>query len=211
MIMAKTSRFCQYLIVFLIIICLSSCKKKESVYTIPEEFRAWSVFQPGSYWFYLNEQTQSIDSSYITGFSDQMRGVANDPHNIWYWENVNIDFTGSFLSHFEIMSTSNNFASLYVNYRSGSSMALQLAYFNNYGLVHRETHLMGVVKVFSEFNVNGNTFTNVYQTRDSWSSGNGYADTVDFYFAKNIGIIKLEKHLAQTDTTWSVIRWHVVQ
>jgi len=33
----------------------------------------------------------------------------------------------------------------------------------------------------------------------------------DYYFAKNIGLLKFSIKTPNIDSTWSILRWHIVQ
>jgi hypothetical protein len=57
--------------------------------------------------------------------------------------------------------------------------------------------------------LNNNKFINVIHTRNIGGDKLGYY--YDYYFAKNIGLIKFSVSTAQYDTTWSLMRWHTNQ
>jgi hypothetical protein len=57
--------------------------------------------------------------------------------------------------------------------------------------------------------LNNNKFINVIHTRNVGGDKPGYH--YDYYFAKNIGLIKFSVSTAQYDTTWSLLRWHTNQ
>jgi hypothetical protein len=57
--------------------------------------------------------------------------------------------------------------------------------------------------------LNNNKFINVIHTRNMGIYKSGYH--YDYYFAKNIGLIKFSVSTVQYDTTWSLMRWHTNQ
>ena len=69
----------------------------------------------------------------------------------------------------------------------------------------------GVKQVYPQESINGKYFTNVYDLRHEWIDYIGDSLVTEAHFAKNTGIIKLRIYKEQFDTTWSLVRYKIVQ
>ena len=78
------------------------------------------------------------------------------------------------------------------------------------GKEDRVTTSCRLIHVYNFLTLNTNTFNNVYHTRDSNKTSTSYT-VKDYYFAKNIGLIKFSIRTPEIDSTWSLVRWHVLQ
>jgi hypothetical protein len=68
-----------------------------------------------------------------------------------------------------------------------------------------------VIEVFSNLTVNNSLYHNVYHTRYSELLYVNDSAVRDYYFAKNIGLVIFKMRTGNIDTTWSLVRHHVIQ
>lgn len=70
------------------LVTLSGCIKDKvpkdaynnrSIYNIPQDFKDYFYFAPGTYWIYQNQRTQELDSVYIVDRSSRMVHYSNEP------------------------------------------------------------------------------------------------------------------------------------
>ncbi len=70
------------------LVTLSGCIKdkapkdaynKRSIYNIPQDFKDYFYFAPGTYWIYQNQRTQELDSVYIVDRSSRIVHYSNEP------------------------------------------------------------------------------------------------------------------------------------
>lgn len=183
-------------------------------YNIPDEFRAWTVFNAGSWWAYKNEKSNIIDTTKcIHGafYNQELCGNCPVIEYIWFF------LKGSVATRYDIEGGKNENASLKIM-RDGFSETLAFTYKTLADSAQSDSSGWVFDYQFIErmdsFILNGNTFSNVYHTRLSWKESYygppkylGY----DYYFARNIGLILLKKNYPLTDTTWSLMNWYTVQ
>lgn len=190
-----------------LIFCGVDCKKQPSTHYVLESFKQWSLFQKGSYWIYYNETTNSIDSTYIDHNPD-----------IWYtpgvpanYEIINLGLSNSFINSYSIMAgdQDNSFLRIGLSYPDIDPEVLSKWVTDR--ISDKISTYCNLINVYPTISINGNNFTNVLQTRDSNYFDDGTKSIKTYFFAKNIGLIKLDKKIGKTDTIWSLLRWHAVQ
>jgi hypothetical protein len=207
----------------LLVLLIAGCRKTTGpgdnyytmgpLYSIPEEFKAWTIFRPGSYWIYLNEITFSQDSTVFKhGPYYQVDTCYNCPveQRMWFW------VRSPFLTGFYALGGPGGNASLNVS----------STYTNDLGLtdkclddpLHADTsyysyYSFSFVEKVDTMILGTNIFSNVIHTRINWT--NGYANhsklTCDYYWARGIGMIKTRRNYGDADTTWSLVTWKTVQ
>lgn len=205
--MKKVIRFLNLLS---ILIYLTNCKKEPIHYTISDDFRKWVDCQNGSYWVYKNELTGNIDSVYFLGdrlystdFSYKEQGYSFDF--------ININLKSSFIQSIYISVNADfEFAILDVRgmgsaLRTNSEIGQNIKWING---IYR------FVNFYDSLKINNNIFHNIIHTRTSlpYHSTND-SIVCNFYFSKNIGLIKFqsEVQISSADTSWSLLRWNVIQ
>jgi len=187
-----------YFLLFLVLV--SSCKKKDENYYIQDSFKEWTLYKQGSYWIYLNEGKGKLDSTFISQAPDDFLSHSNeDNHNYEI-----ITYVVDHIGQFGIRAYTNN-SELFLKdlYTDG---ATSLSYMVTAALSDHVTTNCGVINRYDALIVNNNKFTNVIHTRDS-----SYYSIKDYYYAMKIGLIKYSLKTTSIDSTWSLIRWHVVQ
>ena len=199
---------------------MQSCKKGDpEYYNIPNDFKQWVVYQPGTYWIYLNEKTGVQDCTFVTS-SDIWHHVTGDPGSSDIERHYEVNTTncsGSLFRYMEATAGSTNTILSIPLVRPGSidiafsyALLLNPQFINNSNYVD-ELSREGVKQVYPLENINGKEFTNVYDLRHEWINYKGDSLVTEAHFAKNTGIIKLRIYEEKFDTTWSLIRYNIVQ
>ena len=190
----------------LILFFLAGCKKKERVhYTIADDVKQYGLFQKGSYWIYLNESTNQIDCTYVSQppvfYTENLEGPEDEPliDNIFVYGPIfsKLWLTGNYLfleNGFSIWAVFLSDVKVGNNRIIGSSKYQCL-------------------KMYDTLSINGIKFFQVLHTKYAALLLEGSIDSVinQFFIVPKIGIVKMRKACDQSDTTWSLLRYHVVQ
>ena len=189
------------LLVVLIILINCNCTKNKYVYYIKDSIKPWSYFKQGSYWIFYNENTKSLDSNYINKKED----ILIQPDSPPQYEHIYINISSNFINHYTI-------------FRNSDDSYLELGYLNvlSASIIEGSSSIISttcrLINVFDVLTINGNNFKNVIQTQNT-SIYNQDTTITNYYFVKNIGLVKKEINYLNMDSisTRSLIRWHVVQ
>ncbi len=186
-------------IIGLTAIILTSCFNNSSsipYYTISDEFAEYCWFNTGSYWIYQNDSTMASDSIVIEDVNETKRF---NPEAVDYNYQAVEMFTKS--NDFKVLKheiTAGNF-----EVEPGEMNSLLRIYYDDgsYQLVFSPEYAIGQtinlgdeignytnVEIIDEFQLNGNTYNQVYHTNIVVSVN---TDIVyDFWIAKNYSLIK---------------------
>lgn len=199
---------CKYIyIIFILLIVLSfqGCKKNSSttIY-IPKQLKDYSVFKEGSYWIFLNENTGVIDSMYIQNppsftYSRNGDGPIIEKCNTYYGGSL-LASSYAIWSEFGVTMQNDisNFCLMSESFQPGYTVDLQDLYFKN-------------INYFDTLKINNNICTSVMNTYCRTITLNKDTAIYSFYLSKFIGFVKINLHRHNADTTWSIIRYHVIQ
>ena len=198
--------------IFLLVLCLFSltnCKKGQDHYNVPDWFKEWTVFSKGSYWIYKNEISNKQDCTYMEKAPVlwEYYESSRDP----IYDHITVTFNSPFLVNFSSGAGKDDYADLSVleknaDYRAlTTSLILDPQYYSGNG------HTFGVIEVFSNLKVNDSVYHNVYHTRYSELLNANDSSVADYYFAKNIGLVIFKIRKGNIDTTWTLVRHHVLQ
>jgi hypothetical protein len=185
-----------------------SCKKttNPNYVVISDEMKQWFLYQKGSYWIYQNDKTLQIDCTYIT----------KDP-SFWQSKFIKDDGSiGAIIDHIDISYIGNVYQSCNIS-SEGADINRDLA-FNTNMVDGRKYQLdqysvFQYIKHYDSLAINNHYFKNVNQTRYATATNNNGTDTLatTFFFAKYFGLIRFSQNRSGTDTTWNVVRYHIVQ
>jgi len=196
-----------YCLLFLVLV--SSCKKKgTSIYYIDNSFKEWVLFQKGSYWVYLNEKRQVQDSTYIN-MQPRYGFTPPESENLDCYEQIYYDVSNSFLRSVSInRDPGDSYVSLWVFYPDDATFTSLNSSITD-GTWSESSNNFELVEKIDTMLLNNNRFINVIHTR----SASTYYDNLqnDYYYAKNIGLVKFSIKTNAFDSTWSLLRWHVIQ
>jgi hypothetical protein len=189
-------------------LALIGCKKEQAHYTISQDFMKWVYFKEGSYWIYKNEKKGIIDSCYIA--SKALFATSNSEKDLGYlFDFIEMHFNSSFLETGYIRSTP---TFDYADYYTGDWTIGSIRTNINIGQkVKWGDDVYEELAFYDTFTLNDSVFRNVIHTRIAYP-GYSYDSIIrQYYFSKNIGLIKYEKTELNTDSIWSLMRWHVFQ
>ena len=194
-----------YFTFFLLLLC--NCKKEPSVYYVQDSFKEWTVFQKGSYWVFLNENNKSFDSNFI----NENPSITYIPSTPPQEEIIGINLNSNFIEDYSIRAGAQNISFLRISLYAPDIDPIALSTWVTNGTSNQASNYCWLVKVHSTLLINGNTFNNVIQMRDSNNLYDGTKSIKNYYYVKNVGLVKLERKLNEADTIWSLVRWQVLQ
>jgi hypothetical protein len=187
-------------------IFIQGCHKQEPfIETIPEQLRVYSIFQAGSFWIYKNETTREIDSTFIH-FPPQFTYFQVDEY--LFFELCDINYGGTLIS--SSLSSWDEYRITKKNELSSPclrSASFQPGYIYSY---YHNTYFKNI-SYFDSLIINDNVFYDVMNTLYKTTNENQDTLTYTFYLAKSVGLVKLNLKINNFDTTWSLLRYHVVQ
>lgn len=185
---------------FFLYLLITGCHKTEEKYYVQGSFKEWALFQYGSYWIYLNEKSNRVDSSWVY-----------DGPSTWFYKPSGDGKLYEVIS-FQIL----NIGEFRLGARTDYSTLLIEGKFlsGGYALTSLVTSKSSehvsqtcwVMKRYDSLLVNNQLFFDVIQTRDTFSNS-----VNDFYFAKKVGLIKFAIKNEYGDSTWSLVRSHIEQ
>jgi hypothetical protein len=196
-------------ICLIILILFVACTKEGRLYTVTQEFKDYFLFQKESFWIYKNDSTNVIDSTYLTGSPQYMILKTGDKTK---WdptvEQYFVGFQSQILSGYLILSGEDD-----------NSLLVGVGPIpNTWGIIDHltpDTNFYinsaphGYIKLYPKLptiEINSIIYSNFFHTRF-------YNDEIncDFYFAKNIGLIKISGYWENKNQSWSLVRYHIVQ
>ncbi len=220
-------KFTLFLLLLPLLYFLPGCTKQNNpeYYYIPDDFKQWVVYQPGSYWIYLNEKTGVQDCTYVTKVytGQYVTGGNGSSDTERHYEKIESDCSGSVFEYFsttakmESSSVISDRAILTIPLYSHGMDDVSFSYgllLNPQFIEYRrgeEISNYGVKQVYPQENINGNNFTNVYDLGHEWIDNNGDSLETEVHIVKNTGIVKLRIYKEKLDTTWSLVRYKIVQ
>jgi hypothetical protein len=191
----------------LLIISFSACKRKEpSIVYIPEEIKEYSIFQNDSYWVFKNETTGVIDSTFIQDPPQYTYTQGSD--DVPSFEVCYLKYDSKFITRSQI-----NWEQYLIGFRNGlvgpclRAESFQPGYvkkFDSYSLFKN-------INYFDSLEINSKVYYKVMNTFYQTTNSNDDTLMYTYYLAKSIGLVKVNLHVSNYDTTWSLLRYHVVQ
>jgi hypothetical protein len=218
MTMMKIFQIFGFILLMLVLISIASCHKNEkTVIYFPDDLKPYALFKMGSYWIYKNDKTGVEDSTFLLS-SPSLDFTSSSETSSNIRQNLNSYYGGKFLSSV--------YGQPYYSF-AGSEYILHHSFHDNFGSV---SILSGQIKKgykvindydHSSFRVIGTDDTliiddtiykNVLTTqwaRFQWRSSDTMKLT--YFFDKIYGLVRFVKSSGGTDTTWSLMRSHVLQ
>ncbi|MGA3013086.1 MAG: hypothetical protein ABSD71_03510 [Bacteroidales bacterium] len=202
--------FWAYLLFFGIFLSWSTgCTKTKNIPTnyIPQDLKDCLVFKSGSYWVYLNESNETIDSNYVIGepvYSDILAGFGETDS---YSQQCKTIYNGSFID--SVIIIQKNY-SIYLNtfLFSGSESTTfipgQISY------IGTKDTLRGLA-LLDTMTINKKLFQNIYVTQYSSVTTNGKPYVCTAYFVRNLGLIRFDYHYNGNTTRWILLKYKAVQ
>lgn len=190
----------------LILLIFLGCKREVQLpyYTINNDFLQYVYFKKGSYWIYKNENNELLDSCTLI-YPPNVTPVK--PEGLGYnYEEITTFFISKFLSYSKISAQPYYDVSLFEEIGGYSPISIRTSMAVGQKYTYNESVIEQIAS-YDSIMINDSIFKNVIQTRVALNDSILYS----YFFAKNIGLIKFEKRYLNTDTTWSLLRWHTIQ
>ncbi|HTX87518.1 MAG TPA: hypothetical protein VMC08_00885 [Bacteroidales bacterium] len=173
----------------ILLISLASCNRNKEVHNyIPQNIKDAALFEKNSYWVFLNERTLEADCTYVK-FDPEFFSVPYMGNSTF--EGIEILFDGKpFITetlHVDFVDLETTLADFHVITDSNNDETLDSLY------------------------INANKFFKVSHHRMTMLTYANDSIIVDSYLVPHVGIVKLSKRELGTDTTYSVLRWKVIQ
>ena len=187
-----------------------SCNKKPSPthYTISNDFRKWVDFQNGSYWVYINDNSGLVDSCYFRG-TRLAYTVYNYKDQGYVYDVIDFVLASKFLEIIYIQANADYTFAIIGTIKGGTEYQLR----TNANIGQKIRVGLGTyeeVEVLDSLKINNNTFMNIRHTRTIYPLLPG--DIIqDYFFSKGVGLIKFHQTFLNTDSTWSLLRYHTIQ
>jgi hypothetical protein len=197
-----------YLLIALPILLMSgACTKDNGSYDIQSSFLEWTLFNEGSTWIFVNETSGKIDTNVVNGPVFDYYYPDSPPA----YQHFDLGVTSRFAAQDYVHRGKNDLSYLHVvvkpPFATSGDMLCQSVGGDFVAQVSGHCRL---VAIYPSLTLHGHTFSNVVRTRDS-TMRDSTATVVDFYFAKKIGLIKLEARRGDADSVWSLVNWKVGQ
>ena len=202
-----------FLVIFLIISVFASqsCKDKpktQVLISISEQMKEYSVFKSGSYWVFINDINGRTDSCYIEKPA-KFTFIQKDYPNVdSIWEYCGIFYGGNFIYGTWI---DNNFYGIGLNSGTGNPCLSKDNFQPGFTYSFNANHILRNMTFYDSIVINGNSFYSVMVTQ--YLSYVEFNDTIKYtyYLGKNIGLIQYNRKEKNSDTTWSLQRYKIIQ
>jgi len=184
----------------------SGCKKERTHYHISDEVKKYGLFQQYSYWIYYNEATQESDCTFVELPPVFFTENESDPMDEPLIDNVFIYLDSPILSSLRL--TGNYLINVFKLHSQRISFIAGITQ-NSSRIIGSSTYRR--VVIYDSMYVLGKCFHNVLHTSYSTLMEIGSTDSLiyEFYMVPYIGMVKIRKTFQQTDTVWSLQRYHV--
>ena len=199
-------RFFICCLLLLILISPGCTKKKVETIYIPEYLKQYAVFQIGSFWVFKNEKTGEIDSSFIASppYFSFYQNYPSDPRI----QECYIDYGGTFISSGKL-----GYIGYSIGFKIGTDgTCLKYKAFKPGSVVYDGSmEIYKELGIYDSLVINNVVYYHVLNTQYQYPKNNGDTDYLTFYLEKSIGLIKFNYNYLHQDTTWSLLRYHVIQ
>jgi len=208
-------------VIVCIIILFAGCKKKTEppFYKISDEIKSYGDFKIGSYWIYKNDSLNIEDSIYIDSYYYKIweirENLSNDSKLNYKYETISISSENSQHTHTLNFTLGNNYKLLIDEQDLVNKLGWSIEFFNN-NLI--ENIIVNNIDSLSISNIKYNNI--IYQksivTTYDVHNGDGIntittKDTVEYWLAKNVGVIKRIVKNSYYREELNLLRYNVVQ
>jgi hypothetical protein len=198
---------------FLVFLMVGGCKKNTTHYPLSEEFREYFLFAHGSFWIYQNDSLSQTDSTYLQKVESYPEypvygGDKGSPTT----EKYILEFHSAFQFFYNVNSDEggNNWFVVSLSDSLKANAVAMLDYPASYdSAYYHNSYPNGYFRrwpFIPSMNVNSTLFNSVLK-----STFRNDTTSFEFYFAKNVGLIKVSGFWNKKNQSWSLIRYHAVQ
>lgn len=193
--------------ILLIAICSGCEKKNPEKYYFDTNLKSWTYFNKGTYWIYRNEETQLFDTTTILGSGSLFSGSEDANQFEIIHCNIKSGFIREFSGYRDPLTSFFEIGFFYPDPGNPFALTSTITNGGNNGYYTSSYQTFWCVERLDSLILNDNLFINVIHTRNLIPSYDSLQD--DFYFAKNIGLIKFSIKTTKFDSSWSVVKWHI--
>ena len=193
-------------ILFNIIVILSGCKGlTDGQYNITGAFKSYGYFKKGSYWVYRDERDQKRDSVWL-GPDEQN---FYDPDSPPAMQLISLDVRNGFYSTWYMHRMPDDRCVLTIDLKTPLPYRSEaLSQWVSGGFLDSISATCRLVQIHPTMNVNGLSFSNVIQTRDSIRIKSSDF-VVNFYFEKSVGLVRCDIRNGDSTYAWSLLKYDV--
>ncbi len=193
------------------------CKKEAKHYSIPEDFKQCCLFKKGSYWTYIEDSLKILDSTFIINSPSYAIVKTGEGKYDPTIEQYNISFISKILLYQTIRGSLKGHDDLFIALND-SAFSIGLVYNlpNNIKYEYYGAPTNGYItkiKLYDSVEINGKSYYDILQTV---YKGENYIypyifDSINFYYAKNLGLIKITGEWNSHKHSWSIVRIHAIR
>lgn len=219
-----------------LLVFFSGCRKKNpelisGAYYLPKEVKDYTLFMPGTYWIYQDSISGIEDSVYVINYSGGIDTIDINSDNsgkeiVEYfgyetkrtYDNATFYYSSNTSFFFKCIESDEKRPCFWTNrdkyypgnYIGGGFCFLYDFYigFSSYTSLNSNHSRIEIIKKYDSMLLNGIIYSSVIQYNDNKNISENDNRT-SFYFSKNIGIIR--KELLDSNQTWNLIRYNIVQ
>jgi hypothetical protein len=216
----------------LLVLFFCGCKKKEhgnvigGVYLIPQEFKDYTLFLPGTYWIYQDSITGNEDSEYVINNSmgKDTFDLNPDAEGDEVVEYFQYDVRSSFqngdgyrydcnTSFYKCVERQQAEPCFFLNRgnQSGSGFCFAYEFYDGFWFYCGYANKYSKITTIKHWpslklnNVQYNFIVEFYDDKNITEKSN----KTNIFFTKNVGIVR--KELLDSNQTWNLIRSNIVQ
>ena len=201
-----------------ILLGLSNCEEREpNYYYIPEAVKEYGDFKEGSYWIYAIDSEENEDSIWVENYTVGQNEEVSDKVVLSVFEKITIDCKSNRnidnyieiniekkFNHLGFSETNNN-------YNIGYGMSF---YYKNSFMAYPNSG--DSIIVYDSFNVLGTDYKNVLYRKAinpimNMTDYSKEYDTLEYWIAKDIGIIKKITRNKYENHTYYLKRYNVIR
>lgn len=212
--MIKTVKYFSLIILVLILISIVSCSKdKRTVYDFPEDLKPYCMFKKGSYWIYRNDMTGVEDSSFLLSTPTPEPIPYSETGPIYYYLN---SFFGGEIIHSLFAGFNWNMKEYILTYSfmyNDGYLCIISNHIEN-GYSEKDSHsIYRVIGIDDTLTIGNTVYKNVLTTQFTRDLYYQSVDSVryTYFFDKVHGLVRFVRRSGGADTTWSLMRSHVLK
>ena len=205
-------------ILIIILTGLFSCEKQEPVhYYIPDEVKTYGDFKIGSYWVYMVDSVNNEDSIWITDYNVGQNEEVIDKKVISVFEKITINITSKLdINNYIEINAEKKYNLLgFGEIDNNHNISYGVSFFYKNGFMPRQGSEDSII-IYNSYSIIGKNYENVLyrKTYNPILNLNDYTreyDTLEYWVAKNVGVIKKIIRNKYENHTYYLKRYNVIQ
>lgn len=196
-------------VIILVYLLIYSCKKTEPEhFYVSNAFKQWTVFDIGSYWIFKNDSTLKLDSVHVKKKPEFLNVPAYSSKDNYTLEWIKMSYSSVFFSSSKIILQEGGRETFYIHINDNSMYTLIANSQDNFISFYENKKEGSTYQLLSQdsvFYLGLKKFLNVVRTQHTFD-GKKWT----FWFAKDIGLIKVTGENTYPDFSWSLVRYQIV-